>query len=69
MKDIFGIEIKIGDTVCFAPSGAYAGICVGSVVKFTPKNVCIMGDVKGRHIDSKLYYAPPRQIAIVPNKI
>lgn len=65
MKDKQGKEIKIGDRVCFAPAGAYAGVLIGKVEKFTKKQVCILSEVKGRHIDSKVYYAFPETIVVI----
>lgn len=61
-KDYLGEIINIGDKVCFAPAGAYAGILVGVVEKFTPKSVCIVSEIRGRHINSKKYYARPDQV-------
>lgn len=66
MNDKLGNKLEIGSKVCFAPAGAYAGVCLGIVEKFTPKRVCIVSeeDVKGRHIDTKRYYAHPKEILV-----
>jgi len=40
MKDIFGIELSIGDVVAFNPP-RYKGLIKGKVVAFTPKMVRI----------------------------
>jgi hypothetical protein len=38
MKDFFGNELEIGDTVAFNPP-VYKGLVKGIVVKFTPKMI------------------------------
>lgn len=59
--------LNIGDEVAFAPTGAYAGISIGIIEKFTPKQVGIKrknGGV-GRHMsayEDKLYYAISKEI-------
>ena len=68
-KDVFGNNLSIGDTVGYAPNGAYAGISLGLIVKFTDKCVGIQ-NIKngvGRHLSpskNKLYYAAPHQVLL-----
>ena len=68
MLDYFKQELKEGDTVIYAPGGAYAGVSVGVVEKFTPKQVGIRPLVngRGRHmgdtVSGKLYYTYSNQI-------
>jgi hypothetical protein len=40
MVDIFGQELAIGDIVAFNPP-YYKGLIIGTIVKFTPKQVKI----------------------------
>lgn len=63
-KDKLNQEIYVGDKVVFAPAGAYAGVQVGIIEKFTPKKVCIVptNTIKGRHITSEKYYAGAKEI-------
>lgn len=79
MKDIKGKEIKIGNEAAYAPAGAYAGISLGVVVKFTSKKVAITRDVGGigrcmsgtdwnNYPSKALYYAYPNQILVINNE-
>lgn len=58
--DLLGQEVNIGDYVAYAPAGAYAGISIGLVEKFTPKNFGIkrLQNGEGRHMSfsDTLYY-------------
>ena len=65
MKDIRGNEIKIGDTVAYAPGGSYAGIKIGTVVKINTKMISIAGEHNGRHMHSKTYPAYASQVLII----
>ena len=38
MKDFFGIEVEVGDTVVFIEP-RYHNLCVGKIVRFTPKGI------------------------------
>jgi hypothetical protein len=40
MKDIFGKELSLGDTVAFNPPYS-KGLIIGTIAKFTPKQVKI----------------------------
>jgi len=64
MKDKLDKELNIGDIVVFAPAGSYAGVSLGFIEKFTPKQVCILSvnKIRGRHMDSKKYYAYSNEI-------
>ncbi len=70
MKDIHRNELKVGDEVCYAPGGSYAGISIGVIDKFTPKQVGIrkVHGGEGRHIssdDDRLYYAYSYQLLLI----
>lgn len=66
MLDYKGNELKVGDEVCFAPAGAYAGVCIGFIEKITEKQVGIKKTVyEGRNLRSgknRLYYTNSNQI-------
>ena len=63
MKDLKKQELNIGDEVVYAPAGAYAGVSIGIIEKFTAKQVGIRNKTggKGRHFghDERLYYTLP----------
>lgn len=40
MKDLFGVELQVGDIVAFNPP-KYKGLVKGKIVKFTPKMVTV----------------------------
>lgn len=67
MKDKLHNELEVGDKVCYAPGGSYAGVSIGTITKFTPKQVGIknISGGAGRHMtpdEDKLYYTYSNQI-------
>lgn len=73
-NDYFKQELKEGDTVIYAPGGAYAGVSIGIIEKFTPKQVGIrpLANGRGRHMGNrmtdKLYYTYSNQIVKYDNR-
>lgn len=59
--DCLGQKVDIGDYVAYAPAGAYSGISIGKVVKFTSKNFGISkiknGGGNGMGYGDRLYYS------------
>lgn len=41
MKDVFGNELSIGDTVAFMVPGYVYALRTGTIVKFTPQKILI----------------------------
>jgi hypothetical protein len=65
MKDKLQNLLSVGDRVVYAPGGSYAGVSIGKIIGFTPKQVKIEGEHRGRHMlssDIKIYYTYSDQI-------
>ena len=64
MKDVFGHELAIGDTVAFMEPGYSYELKTGEIVKFTPKKLVIKWD-DGRGYATSIIqtYKFPEQVA------
>ena len=67
MRDIKGKTLSVGDEIAYAPNGAYSGVSIGIIEKFTPKQVGIRSTKggAGRHMfpsDERLYYTYSKEV-------
>lgn len=65
MKDFFGTEIKVGDTVAFMQTG-YRSLMSGTVIKLTEKTVFIKH--AKTNVCSEETKQSPRQVIVKTNK-
>jgi len=68
MEDKLGQQITVGDIVAFALAGGYAGVNIGKVTKFTPKQIRVMNYDKGnvgRHVDGKDVCVYPYDVVVI----
>lgn len=62
MKDVFGNELSVGDTVAFNEPGYTYRLCTGTIVKFTPKKLVIEW-FKDKYSPNEKTYKFPEQVA------
>lgn len=63
MKDVFGNELEIGDTVAFMETGYTYALKTGIIVKFTPQKVLIEWCKDPKWHPDERSYKFPEQVA------
>jgi len=63
MKDVFGNELEIGDTVAFMETGYTYALKIGTIVKFTPQKLIIDWCKNKKYNPNEKTYKFPKQVA------
>ncbi len=63
MKDIFGNELEIGDTVAFMEPGYTYTLQTGTIIKITPQKILIEWWKNKRYNPKEQSYKFPEQVA------